>query len=41
MFYFGSLGYILDGSGGAEILSETELLAPGSLNGFIKGKQFN
>lgn len=39
--FFGSLGYILDGSGGPHILVEAEVLAPGSLNGFLHGKHFN
>ena len=41
MAYFGGLGYILDGSGGQEILTETEVLAASSLNGFLKGKHYN
>ena len=39
--YFGSMGYLLDGSGGPEILTENSVLAPGSLNGFLNGKHFN
>ncbi len=39
--YFGSLGWILDGSGGPYILIEAGVLAPGSLNGFLKGKHYN
>ena len=39
--YFGSLGYIIDESGGPHILTDTEVLAAGSLNGFISGKHFN
>ena len=39
--FFGALGYILDGSGGPYILTENDVLAPGSLNGFISGKHFN
>ena len=39
--YFGGLGYILDGSGGPELLTETGVLAAGSLNGFLKGKHYN
>ena len=38
--YFGGLGYILDGSGGPELLTETGVLAAGSLNGFLKGKHY-
>ena len=41
MAYFGGLGYLLDGSGGPEILTETEVLAAGSLNGFLPGKHYN
>ena len=41
MVYFGVLGYFLDGSGGPEILTETEVLMPGSMNGFLKGKHYN
>ena len=32
------LGYFLDGSGGMQILSNADVLAPGSLNGFLTGK---
>ena len=39
--YFSSLGYLLDGSGGPDILTESEVLAAGSLNGFISGKHYN
>jgi hypothetical protein len=39
--YFGCLGYFLDGSGGPNILTETDVLAPGSLNGFLLGKHYN
>ena len=39
--YFGVLGYLLDGSGGPQLLTETEVLAPGSLNGFLLGKHYN
>lgn len=39
--YFGCIGYFLDGSGGANILTETGVLAPGSLNGFLLGKHYN
>ena len=39
--YFGSLGYLLDGSGGPNIMIDTEVLAAGSLNGFILGKHYN
>lgn len=39
--YFGCLGYFLDGSGGPNILTECEVLAPGSLRGFLLGKHYN
>ena len=39
--YLGALGYFLADSGGPHILTETEVLAPGSLNGFLLGKHFN
>ena len=39
--YFGSLGYIIDESGGPHILTDTEVLAAGSMNGFLSGKHFN
>jgi len=41
MAYFGAIGYILEESGGPQILIDTGVLAPGSLNGFISGKHFN
>ena len=41
MAYFAVLGHLLDGSGGPQILTETEVLAPGSLNGFLLGKHYN
>ena len=39
--YFGALGYLIDGSGGPEILVESGVLASGSLNGFLSGKHYN
>lgn len=39
--YFGALGYIIESSGGPEILTETDVLAPGSLNGFLSGRHYN
>ena len=39
--YFGALGYFLDGSGGAQLLTKTDILAPGSLNTFLMGKHYN
>ena len=39
--YFASLGFILEESGGPQILIESEVLASGSLNGFISGRHYN
>jgi hypothetical protein len=39
--YFGCLGSFIDGLGGPNILTETEVLASGSLRGFILGKHYN
>jgi len=39
--YFACLGHLLDGSGGPDILTESEVLAGGSLNGFLSGKHYN
>ena len=41
MAYFAVLGYFIDGSGGPEVLTENDVLAPGSLNGFLAGKHYN
>ena len=41
MAFFGALGFFLDGSGGPTILTDTQVLAPGSLNGFLLGKHYN
>ena len=41
MSFFKALGKVVDYSGGPEILTETDVLAPGSLKGFISGKNFN
>jgi hypothetical protein len=41
MAYFGALGYLVDGSGGPQILTYTEVLAHGSINGFLLGKHYN
>ena len=41
MSYFGSVGYLIDSSGGPEILVDADVLASGSLTGFLKGKHFN
>ena len=39
--YFGSLGNIIEESGGPHILTDTNVLAAGSLNGFIQGRHYN
>ena len=39
--YFGAIGYFLESSGGPEILTECDVLAVGSLNGFLSGKHDN
>ncbi len=39
--YFATLGYLIDCSGGSEILTEADVLAPGSVNGFLKGNHYN
>ena len=41
MAYFASLGYILDSSGAAEALCNSDVLASGSIRGFLSGKHFN
>ena len=41
MSYFGSLGCIIEGSGGPYVLTEVEVVAPGSLNKFLNGKMYN
>ena len=41
MAFFKALGKLLSESGGPEMLTESDALAPGSLNGFLKGKHFN
>ena len=41
MSYFSSLGRIIEGSGGPYVLTEMEVVAPGSLNKFLKGKMYN
>ena len=41
MAFFSVLGHILDGSGGDDILVDTDVLASGSMNGFLAGKHFN
>ena len=41
MAFFATLGYLIDGSGGPELLTDSEVLATGSLNGFLLGKHYN
>lgn len=41
MAYFKAIGKYIDNSGILNILVDTELLASGSLNGFVTGKHFN
>ena len=41
MSYFSSLRRIIEGSGGPYVLTEVEVVAPGSLNKFLKGKMYN
>ena len=39
--YFGVLGRFINSSGGPEILTEIDVLAPGSLSGFLSGRHYN
>ena len=41
MAYFAALGYLLEESGRTEILAENDILASGSVNGFLMGKHYN
>ena len=41
MAYFSAIVYTLEEPGGPQILTGTEVLAPGSLNGFLSGKHYN
>lgn len=41
MAYFAALGFFLADSGGPQILTDTGVLAAGSLNGFISGRHYN
>ena len=41
MSYFSGLGYYIGGSGGDTIMLCVEVLASGSLNGFLSGKHYN
>ena len=39
--YFGTIGHFLNGSGGSQLLMEADVLASGSVNGFLNGKHYN
>ena len=39
--YFGAIGHFIENSGGPEILTESDVLCLGSLNGFISGRHYN
>ena len=41
MAFFKALGKLIEDSGGPTMLIETDVLATGSLNGFLSGKHFN
>ena len=41
MAFFSALGKLINESGAPHFLNELEILKPGSLNGFIKGKSYN
>lgn len=41
MAFFKALGKLVAESGGPAMLTESDVLAPGSLNGFLTGKHFN
>lgn len=41
MAFFKAVGKIISDSGGPDMLTDTDVLAPGSLNGFLSGKHFN
>ena len=41
LIYFASLGYIVESSGGPEVLCISDVLASGSFRGFLAGKHFN
>ena len=41
MSFFGALGRLIEGSGGPYVMTEEDVIAPGSLNKFLKGKQYN
>ena len=39
--YFGGIGHFIENSARPEILTESDVLCPGSLNGFISGRHYN
>ena len=41
MAFFKAIGKLIDSSGGPEMLTDTDVLSSGSLNGFLSGKHFN
>ena len=41
MAFFKAIGKLIDESGGPNMLTDSGVLAPGSLNGFLTGKHFN
>ena len=41
MAFFKAIGKLVAESGGMAVLTETEVIAPGSLNGLVSGKHFN
>ena len=41
LIYFASLGYIVESSGGPEVLCISDVLASGSVRGFLAGKHVN
>ena len=41
MAFFKARGKLIDSSGGPEMLTDTDVLASGSMNGFLSGKHFN
>ena len=41
MAFFKAIGKIVEESGGPKILTDSDVLAPGSLNDFLNGKHFN
>ena len=41
MSFFGSVGRLIEGSGGPFVMTETEVIAPGSMIKFLKGKMYN